>query len=292
MHFTYESTCNRSELSQGDILKRTPELDDILSKTHPQFHSKTDNKYFAVLTQSCDLVRRDNAPCKIKYITLAAVRSLKSVVDRKADSMFNGKISKKLRIINQGRQVKVEQFLERLLNNNEDDYFYLHRYPENGLIEDHCIYLRLSVPLKSELHYDALLGAKVIQLTDSFQHKLGYLIGSRFSKIGTQDWVPDNVSKEVFQDMKKRLMKDIFFVDDRLLPKIERALKSLPDEQVTLDKFKELMVARQSEQETNRGLAYDEIERILEIELNIDSETAKKARWHIQNSAIITGVMK
>ena len=61
LHFCYAQSNDylSEELSQGDILKRTPELDEILAKVHPHFHQHRKNLYFMVLTQSCDLVIRN-----------------------------------------------------------------------------------------------------------------------------------------------------------------------------------------------------------------------------------------
>ena len=82
LHFTYKesSDTENPSLKQGDILQKTPALLALLQKVHPYY---TDSKYrfFQVITQSCDLVRR-NGTCKSRYITLAAVRTLDDIIDR------------------------------------------------------------------------------------------------------------------------------------------------------------------------------------------------------------------
>ena len=73
IHFTYKEYPDMNSLCQGDVLEKTDELTTILEKVHPYF-LKPEYKYFMVLSQSCDLVRRNGKPCKTPYITLAAVR--------------------------------------------------------------------------------------------------------------------------------------------------------------------------------------------------------------------------
>ena len=74
IHFTYKHSPDMSSLCQGDVLQVTDGMRDILKEVHPYFLNKQ-YKYFMVLTQSCDLVRRNGGNCKTPYITLAAVRS-------------------------------------------------------------------------------------------------------------------------------------------------------------------------------------------------------------------------
>ena len=74
VHFTYKCNPDMSSLCQGDILKITEEIKTVLTEVHPYFLNDQ-YKYFMVLTQSCDLVRRNGSKCKTPYITLAAVRN-------------------------------------------------------------------------------------------------------------------------------------------------------------------------------------------------------------------------
>ena len=58
IHFTYKSNPDMQSLCQGDILNPTEELMEVLKTVHPYFLNKQ-YKYFMVLSQSCDLVRRN-----------------------------------------------------------------------------------------------------------------------------------------------------------------------------------------------------------------------------------------
>ena len=74
-HWTYTDCCPEDDLEQGDIILPTEQLKSLFARVHQHF---CDPKYvgFVVLTQSCDLVRRDDGVCKAKHITLAVVREL------------------------------------------------------------------------------------------------------------------------------------------------------------------------------------------------------------------------
>ena len=165
-------------------MRRTPALEQVLRTVHPHYHGKPDYPYFIVLTQSCDLVRRDGTNCASRYITIAAVRPLQLAVERYLDSLLYNDVERHFGLCDDSRKAKLRQFSERLLNNNEDAYFFLRREPSAGLVGDHCAFLPLSVALKAELHYEVLLEAKILQLKETFQHKLGYLVGKLYSRSG------------------------------------------------------------------------------------------------------------
>lgn len=63
IHFTYKEKMDMSSLCQGDILNVTDDLSAVLKNIHPYFLNEH-YKYFMVLSQSCDLVRRDGKNCK------------------------------------------------------------------------------------------------------------------------------------------------------------------------------------------------------------------------------------
>lgn len=81
IHFTYKEKMDMSSLCQGDILNVTDDLSAVLKNIHPYFLNEH-YKYFMVLSQSCDLVRRDGKNCKTPYITLAAVKSYDSFLKK------------------------------------------------------------------------------------------------------------------------------------------------------------------------------------------------------------------
>ena len=112
------------KLEQGDLLKRTPELEALIGQYHPYYAEKADNRLFAVLTQSCDLVPREGGACRARYISLSPVRPLRAVLRRELEGKLENvgpgnKPFAPQRVLN-----TLEQFLERLFNNNEPPFFY------------------------------------------------------------------------------------------------------------------------------------------------------------------------
>ncbi len=196
-HFTYQSP-NFDNLSQGDILKKNKEIKEIVKEVHPHY-LKDDYKYFLVLTQSCDLVRRGSTrKCKAKYITLAAVRPLESLLNKQLLNYMDIAFYSKINICNKNDKSKMRQFIERLLNNNEAEFFYLNEDLNLKFDGNHVAFLKLSIAIKSDLHYKSCLGAKKLELEDTFKAKLGWLVGQMYSRVGTDDWVPNTLNKSNF----------------------------------------------------------------------------------------------
>lgn len=187
VHFTYKSNPDMNSLCQGDILKITDELKEVLTTVHPYFKNEQ-YKYFMVLTQSCDLVRREKKICKTPYITLAAVRCFseffeKLLISKKFAESNNGYL-----LMDSKQQSGAYQLLERIYNNTEPDYFFLYKEDLLDFPESMIASLKVSIALKSELHYDACLSAKHLELSDEFKAKLGWLVGNIYSRVGTTDW--------------------------------------------------------------------------------------------------------
>ncbi len=187
IHFTYVKKPDFSSLCQGDILEKTADLSAVLHAVHPYFINEQ-YKYFIVLTQSCDLVRRSGKLCKSPYITLAAVRSLDSFLSNYfTNNRFAVNVNDFLLMESKDKN-RAYQFIERLYNNTEPDYFFLFREEMLDFPESMVASLKVSIALKSDLHYDCCLSAKKIELAPEFQAKLGWLVGNIYSRVGTVDW--------------------------------------------------------------------------------------------------------
>lgn len=187
VHFTYKSEADKTALCQGDILCFSPELEEILKEVHPYF-LKEQYKYFMVLTQSCDLVRRNNGKCKTPYITLAAVRSFNDFFEKALISARYADQVGDFLLMDSKKKERAYQFLERLYNNTEPDYFFLYKETLLDFPETMVASLKVSIALKSDIHYDACLSAKTLELSDEFKAKLGWLVGNIYSRVGTTDW--------------------------------------------------------------------------------------------------------
>lgn len=183
------------DLAQGDLLSRNSGLvGDVLSQYHPYFAAKTANEFFLVLTQSCDLVtgRAGTERCKARYIELAPVRSLKSLLDRQFEGEFI-QTNEGERIGSENLRSRYEEFCKKIINNNEPRYFFLPQRNDLSMTEDMCAILSPSVAIRCE-HYDRCLQARIGQLGEIFQAKLGWLTGQQYSRVGTPDWDPEAAS--------------------------------------------------------------------------------------------------
>lgn len=224
MHFTYSDCVDRNNLSQGDVLIITEELREVLSQHHPYF-VKEKYKYFIVITQSCDLVRRKGICCKSPYITLAAVRTYDDFINRVSKDMcvkdFSG-----LKLLDDNSSEKFLQLLERLFNNNETDYFFLYQEPALRFNENMVAYLKVSFALKSELHYDKCLSAKVLELGDEFKAKLGWLVGQMYSKVGTKDWESLKTRNDFIESLRVELKERFVISSKEKLKEFKKRVES------------------------------------------------------------------
>jgi hypothetical protein len=184
-HYAYKEP-NLTSLSQGDILRKTEALTEHLRTYHPYYADHPDYKYFMVLTQTCDLVRRKGAPCNSQYITLAAVRPVEVAIYREAAKRQRG-WEKPARVLNSKDVGNLTNFVKSLLDNNKERYFYVHTDVSLGIQQNCCVFLQLAVSLKAE-HYDMCLEAKICELEEGFQAKLGFQIGHMYNRIGTSEW--------------------------------------------------------------------------------------------------------
>lgn len=202
--FTYREPPAK-DLEQGDLLAKTAEIQDILRAIHP-YYLREDYTHFLVLTQSCDLVRRSGKPPKSRYITIAAVRPFPLIIVREIEK-YQEPFEKAAIVCSNQFRLLLIQFLDRLFNYNEHEFFYLHPEPLLGLTDPHCASLRLKVSIKASLHYETCIQARMLSLAPLYQAKLGWMIGNIYSRVGTEEWVPTAETKKDF-DQRVRLLLD------------------------------------------------------------------------------------
>lgn len=207
MHFTYKPDVDKTTLMQGDVLEKTDKLHKLLTKYH-RHYANPEYTHFQVLTQSCDLVRRNGKDCSARYITIAAVRSFDTVVERAVTSQT------KTRVILDGtvfcsdsNKGGLASYISTLLNNNAKEFFYLHAFPENKLLNDSCTFLHLSVAIRADEHYDLCLEAKTIELEENFRAKLGWMVGNIYSRVGTADFSPTFLQPKAFKKYIEDILK-------------------------------------------------------------------------------------
>lgn len=219
-HFCYGTT-NSSNLQQGDILEKTEPLKNILREVHPHYLDESYTR-FIVLSQTCDLVRREGRDCKTRYITLGVIRPLSLLIEREIEK-YQDNFDKTAIVCKNSVKSKLAQFLERLFNNNEHEYFYIEPQPEVGLSEPSCAFLRLSISIRAYQHYNNCFEARSLSLSEGFRAKLGWMIGNVYSRVGTEDWVPGTLKRDVFnrkiQDTLESLSQ---WVDDQKLESVKK----------------------------------------------------------------------
>lgn len=110
-HWTYEEKRPDGDLFQGDIIERTKPLLDVLGLVHSYF---CDEKYlgFIVLSQTCDLVTR-GSECKAKYINLAVIRTLESMMPTFLRDMCGTVIPG---VYYEDGRADVKELIERIIN--------------------------------------------------------------------------------------------------------------------------------------------------------------------------------
>ncbi|WP_425397466.1 hypothetical protein [Aeoliella sp.] len=213
-HYVYDDP-DAAQLFQGDVLKRTDELTDLLRKFHRHYADHDDYKFFSVLTQTCDLVRRDGKPCKAAYLTIAAARTLEETLIREA-AKKQSDWQKETKVVGVKQREELLRFLEHVIDNNEPGYFYLHEDQTLGIHRPCCVVLALSVALRAQ-HYDLLLRAKIAQIKDTFQAKLGWLVAQVYGRVGTPEWNQHYTDNPLHRFVKAQL---------------DRTLASIPDEKI------------------------------------------------------------
>lgn len=183
--FIKESEIDKSQLSQGDLLKRTPALADSVRQAHSYYADADDYSHFLVVTQTCDLVQRENG-FKSRYITLCAVRPLSVAVSRELAKFTTSVEGFPFPIGDQERAVLARQYLKRVLNNTIDGMFFIPKGSAHSVDEHLCAFLPLSIALRGS-HYEVCLAAKIAQAEGIFAAKIGSLTSNLYGRIATPD---------------------------------------------------------------------------------------------------------
>ena len=201
----YNEAFSSKDLLQGDILRVTEDLAAVLNEFHPYYHQNPENKYLVVLTQECDLARRGSSPCKSPYILIGVVRYFSVLLERKIEGIVSHRSPTPYPILSEKENSGLDQFLSRIFNNNETDYYFFPKSPSQGFPENCCAFLRLAVPIKAE-HYDKCVDAKILEINDAHRAKLGYKIGEIYSRVGTED-----LTSTELRTLKKEAINDELF---------------------------------------------------------------------------------
>ena len=167
LDFIFAKEINKKNLLQGDMLQKTQRLIDAVQQAHRYYADAEDYRFYMVLTQSCDLVKREGRKPKARYITIAAVRPLDVVVKREITRYSEPIKDFPIPVYRKENEFGVKNYLERLLHNTQekDGLFFIRRGSDAAFSEDYCVFLHLSIALRID-HYETCLAAKVAQLVD------------------------------------------------------------------------------------------------------------------------------
>jgi len=305
MHFIFDEIQDNSEkniLEQGDLIKRTSEIEKTLINIHPHYGTHADYKYFIILTQSCDLYKHNGKNCKTHYITLAAVRPFKTIFYRNLKNFQYSELEKKLQYCSDNAREKMKQFIIKLYNNNLPGFFYLHYDPILNISEPMVAFLNLSIALKADLHYEKCLSARITRLKPEFKAKLGWLVGNLYSRIGTPDWVPTYYTnpKEFDDKIEELLDLHCTWVDAKYRKKIEKFQKEQQEQNgkdYELSK-QELINYVDYLKEAEKKQKAENINKIFNIfseyipELKIKDEIKRKISNKLKNDSTLSQLFK
>ncbi|MEI8374630.1 MAG: hypothetical protein WCJ35_17530 [Planctomycetota bacterium] len=205
-HWTYRSFVATDDLQQGDIVRRSPSLLEVLSEVLSHF---CDERYtaFLVVTQSCDLVTRNENVCKADYINLCVIRELEPLLPTLLEPCCGAGIPG---IFDSERRLYAEQLLKRVVNQNEQaqGLFYLHPDADVGIPTASVALLRVSIALRRD-HYRMLQECRCGQLEPEYAAKLGWLTGNLYSRIATPDWEEQEKDESASAKQAQSLLRRI-----------------------------------------------------------------------------------
>jgi len=285
-HFTYcDPDCE--DLRQGDMLEKTSRLGEVLRAANPYCTREEDYRHFVILTQSCDLVRR-NGKCKAKYISLAAIRPLQLVVERELAKCQRDEEWKIAAVCSEDHKYYIKQFVERILNNNEPEYFYFEPDEKYDLYEQSCAFLRLSTAVRAREHYESLLEARILSLEEIFRAKLGWLVGNIYARIGTQDWVPETYTEDQFKEKINRIVNEVtLWIPEVKLSEAKKSISAVPrDKESILAHIKATTVPSRKEQVIEAVLG------VLEKDEVIQAKDKKNIRNRLTNNQELSNLLR
>lgn len=281
MHWTYSSVSSDQDLQQGDILGLSDELQSVLNKVHPWFCHQ---KYlgFIILTQSCDLVTGRGDPCKAPHIAVAPLRSARQVIHSMLPVLCECIYDNMYLADSKGRLAST---VSRIINQNESSLglFYLHPEAELEIGEECLATLRISVSLKASEHYNVLRSSRLGTLKTEFAHKLGWMCGYLYSRVGVQDWQINSERESEASDIVKELCEfpDIEWLSSTKLK------KKLKNGDFAVDGTAENDIEQQVRDSIGReykAIALDVVQRIC-AEKGVDERVANLIRMQLGNDS-------
>jgi hypothetical protein len=182
---------------------------------------------------------------------------------------------------------KTSDFLQRLFNNNETGYFYLDSV-DTQLPADCAAFLNLSIAIKSDLHFATCVDAKILQLTDTFQAKLGWLVGQMFSRVGTPDWDPQILSRKI----RAAVSDAAIWVDDTKIDAVEAAYRDIAGGDVDRTMTAAEVTSVVAKVPTRKQMVLGQAGLVIADFLKNDNAQAEKLVRRLENDSALTSLLK
>ena len=170
----------------------------------------------------------------------------------------------------------------------QPEYFFL--YANGTPLAANCAaFLSLSIAIKADLHFQTCLDAKILQLKESFQAKLGWLVGQLYSRVGTTDWPREKLNKEV----EAVLGEAAIWVEESKISFLEGEYKklSMGNPNTTMSQ-KDISTAASSAPTKKRQIL-DQAEKVIAEALGPDrKEDVTKLRRRLEYDAGLTSLLR
>jgi len=238
-----------------------------------------------IITQSCDLVRR-NGECSAKYINVAVVRSLSQVLPSLLESVCPSLTSL---IYSEDNRSRVGDLLARIFNQNEQKHGLFYLYPDGdiGIGVGAVAFLRVSVAFRHQ-HYDLMRKSRSGRLHEPFAHKLGWLVGNLYSRVGTQDWDKHQLKALVDEYIGEDNDLGIRWIDRYVARQLEKELK----EDVALTR-EDILDRAAKGIKRPKDLGIDRIVAMIKSEFpNLDADALARLRTTLHNDSELSTVFR
>ncbi len=216
-----------SDLEQGDIIRRGPELVSMLREPHSYYATAHDYSHFIVLTQSCDLVRYSSG-IKSNYITIAALRPFSKFVEKITNRSDCSLSQAPVQLLRAESKVLIKQKVEQLLHYDLPGYFFVPAGAVPSIDVPLVGFLQLAVSIKPE-HYEICRRDRVGKLQNVFSAKLGWLTGNQYSRVATPDIDEANERGDTLKLtntlFKEYIDKEAFWLTQKQLGLFDRAVQ-------------------------------------------------------------------
>ena len=190
------------ELKQGTIFSiKNIAFDSKDRKTKLQFQEiypevNIDNiDYGIILSQSCDLVRRNKNPLpKTPYITIALLEPIEKFIEQKFPKTIEKLVQEysvqyeNYRIINKEDLLsKISEKCSKLFDNRETFYFFISIELEKTLTKMFYVNLVKTFPFKA-MHYETFAKNAKYELNTAFANKLGDMLSYIYGRVGVENY--------------------------------------------------------------------------------------------------------